>query len=321
MRRRVRRSLAFCALALLASAAAAADAQTPSSVTVNFEPPNGWTQRPMPSRAGAWASWTIDDGGVQHSIVLSITPTNAPALRYGPASVEQMRALPGVTILQAGPTTACGDVPAYGFTYRSDRTAGHPLVIRHLVVDIGSLLGDVSYAHPPDIADRADAVDALSTFCDRRVYAPRAPAGWRSIAFAASGRPGVAAFMAPDGKSSLIALAARAPASKAAEAARPAELAAGATMIRDAQEPCGSGSVRRTTFATGSGADAKINEQVAGYRHGTNYVYVYVRPASATAEPDAERALTAFCEAGATLATPPPDVASPAPATSVTPSR
>ena len=76
-----------------------------------------------------------------------------------------------------GPSTTCGNVPAYTYTYRSDRTPNHPMIIRHVLVDIGPLLGDASYARPPDEPDRADALEALSTLCDAgAVSATPAPA-------------------------------------------------------------------------------------------------------------------------------------------------
>jgi hypothetical protein len=308
--------LAACAL----PSAARADDPTPApsaaphatSTALNFVPPTGWTDVSRPSsRPGIWRDWSIQDGAVTHSIVLSVTRDTARAQAYGDASVAMFRSLPTAKLLESGPATVCGDVPAFAYTYRSDRNPAHPLLIRHVLVDIGPLLGDVSYAHPPDAADRPDALDAMSTFCVREIYAMRAPAGWRrSLLPGLEGKdvPGVEGFTAPSGKSALIALAHADSVRRGAAMLAPAQVRAPTTVVSDAEEQCGTVRVRHAVKrAPGKdGAGPEIMETVAGYRHGATYFYSYVHPEAERADPDAQRALTSFCDPNAALATPLP---------------
>jgi hypothetical protein len=293
--------------ALIAAFPSAGSAQSApgGNVSLNFAPPKDWTDSSrLSDRPGYWKDWAMRDGGAVHSIVLSVTRENLRGVAYGTASVEQMKNTAGVTLLESGPATTCGDVPAFTYTYRSDRTPGHPMIIRHVIVDIGPLLGDVSYAHPPDVADRSDALDALSTMCERQIYAPRAPAGWKSGGIRAAGQFGVDAFTAPAGDATLIALAVPAPISMQAVLMAPKVLRADETLVGGGEETCGATRVRRTRYRTGSGSSAKLTETLSGYRHGVSYLYSYARPESTPPDPEAERALTSFCDAGATLATP-----------------
>jgi len=299
-------------VAALASEASAQPAPS-GNLRLNFAPPKDWTDSTRPSdRPGVWKDWFVRDGGMVHSIVLSVTRESRRAAEYGAASVAFMKSTAGVTLLESGPATSCGDVPAFTYTYRSDRTPGHPMIIRHVLVDVGTLLGDVSYARPPDAADRADARDAISTLCEQQIYAPRAPAGWRAGGISAAGRIGIDAFTAPAGDATVIALAVPAPISMQTKMLAPAVLASGATLVADGEETCGATRVRRTRYRTGSDADAKLTETLSGYRHGVGYVYTYSRPESTPLDPEAERALTSFCDAGATLATPAPSPPPPA---------
>ena len=292
-----------------------------SSIRLNFVAPKGWNEDTRPnSRPGIWKNWVVRENRDLHSMVLSVTRESRTLGPYVEANTGAIRTAPGISNVQSGPATTCGDVAALAYSYRSDRTAGHPLLIKHVVVEIatfpgsGALIGDVSYAHSPDAADRADALDAMSTLCDERIYAMRGPAGWRSGGIRASDRPGVDAFSSPSSDATLIALAVPAPVSTAARQLQPTVLT-GATLISDADETCGSIHVRRARWrSTGPSGAPQVVEQVAGYRHGASYVYVYSRGESVPLDPAAERALTSFCDADATLATPPPRAAaSPAP--------
>lgn len=283
-----------------------------NGVTLNFVAPKGWTDVTRPTdRPGYWKDWTIRDGGAVHSLVLSVTRETRRALPYGDAAIVAYKSLPNVTMREYGPTTSCGDVPAFAYTYRSDRTPGHPMIIRHLLVDIGPLLGDVSYAHAPEIADRADAVDAMSTLCERTIYAMRAPAGWSRSSvpgIRANDTPGVDGFTAPAGTAALIALATSVPVRRATEILEATRLLGPGSVLSDAVEQCGALRVRHAVIrAPGKdGAGPRLLETVAGYRHGASYFYSYVHEESERADPDAQRALTSFCDAGATPATPPP---------------
>ena len=313
-----------CAVVAMPLGSQAQDASGGSALRLNFIAPKGWAETTRRSdRAGLWRSWALNDHGAVHSIVLSVTREESPAAAYGAANAAAIASLPGTSNVKSGEATACGDVSAFQFTYRSDRTAGHPMIIRHLFVDVGPLVGDVSYAHPPDTPERPDAVDAMSTLCEERVYAMHAPAGWRRGGLRASDNPGVDAFVSPSGDQRLIALAVRAPASMGAKALAPTVVTGGATVIADADETCGALHVRHSSWRTGAssaGTAPQVVEQVAGYRHGVSYLYTYTRGESAAADRDAERALTSFCAPDATLATPPP-AAQPAPAASTTPAR
>lgn len=314
---------AFAALPLGSRAQSAADT---SDLRLNFVPPKGWTDSTRPSnRAGLWKSWVIVDRGTVHSLVLSVTRENSPAAAFGASNAAGIAAIPGTSNVSSGPTSVCGDVPAFQVTYRSDRTAGHPMIIKHYFVDIGPLIGDVSYAHPPDTAERADALDAMSTLCEERIYAMHAPAGWRGGAMRSSDHPGVDGFMSPAGDQALIALAVSAGVSMATKALAPTVVTGGATIVSDAEEMCGTTHVRRARWRTNGpssgGAPAngpQLVEQVAGYRHGVSYLYTYSRAENLPADPEAERALTSFCAPDATLATPPPN-AQPTAAPTMTP--
>ncbi len=294
-----RRRIAALALAAFAAAlpsVAGAQAAPPGNLRLNFAPPKGWTDSTRPNdRPGIWKDWVLRDGGTTHSIVLSVTRENAPAAVYGAASVNFMKGVPGVTLLESGAATACGDVPAYTYVYRSDRTPGHPMIIRHLLVDVGSLLGDVSYARPPDAADRADARDAMSTLCEQQIYTPRAPAGWKSGGMYSPDNPGIGAFTSPAGDATLIALAVAMPVRLAQAMLGPTSLKSGATLIADAEETCGTTRVRHARWRATSDKGAQLVETVAGYRHGTSYMYTYTRPESTPVDPEAERTLTSFC--------------------------
>jgi hypothetical protein len=181
-----------------------------------------------------------------------------------------------------------------------------------VIVDVASLIADASYARPPDAADRTDARDALTTLCERQLYAPRAPAAWRFSRLTSFTKNPMDVFTAPAGGASLIAFAF--PAAAGPPKTLPvAQLGPGATVIADGEETCGTTPVRRTRYRNGSGADAKLSEVVSGYRHGIRYVYTYTRPESTPFDPAAELALTSFCDAGATLATPPPAPPQPKP--------
>ncbi len=148
-----------------------------NGVTLNFVVPKGWSVVTRPTeRPGYWKDWTIRDGGAVHSLVLSVTRETRRALTYGEAAIVAYKSLPNVKMLDYGPTTTCGDVPAFGYTYRSDRTPGHPLIIRHVLVDIGPGLGDVSYAHAPGVPDRPDALATLNSLCEKRIDATPVPA-------------------------------------------------------------------------------------------------------------------------------------------------
>jgi hypothetical protein len=288
------------------------------TTSLNFVPPKGWTDSTRPTdRAGFWKDWAIQDGGVTHSFVLSVTRESRRALPYGDASVVMFKTLPNVTVLSSGPTTACGDVPAFEYAYRSDRTPGHPLIIRHLLVDIGPLLGDVSYAHPPDIADRADALDAMTTLCEKQIYAMRAPSGWRRNdipGVKANDARGVDGFSSPTGNGVLLALAVSNSVRAGAAILALSHAEPPAAVVSDAEEQCGSVRVRHAVVrAPGpNGAGPRILETVSGYRHGATYVYSYVHPEAERADPDAQRALTSFCDANAALATPAPAAPPPA---------
>ncbi|HTD35961.1 MAG TPA: hypothetical protein VK669_00495 [Candidatus Limnocylindrales bacterium] len=317
-------AFAFAALPLGSRAQSASDA---GDLRLNFVPPKGWTDSTRPSeRPGLWKSWVIVDRGTVHSLVLSVTREKTPAAAFGASNAAGIAAIPGTSNVSSGPTSVCGDVPAFQVTYRSDRTAGHPMIIKHYFVDVGPLVGDISYAHPPETAERADALDAMSTLCEQRVYAMHAPAGWRGGGIRSSDHPGVDAFTSPAGDQTLLALAVSAGISMAAKALAPTVVTGGgASIISDAEETCGTIHVRharwRTNAPTSAGTPANVPqlvEQIAGYRHGVSYLYTYTRPENATADPEAQRALTSFCAPGATLATPPPQ-AQPTAAPSMTP--
>jgi hypothetical protein len=318
---RRKRTVAFLALAAAVVALPArsfADEPTVTrpasgSLALNFAAPKGWTDETRPSnRPGLWRDWAFrDGGGVVHSIVLSLTRESQPAAAYGPAAVAYFKTAANVSLIDSGPTTTCGDVPAFRYSYRSERTPGHPLVIVHVLVDIAGLLGDVSYAHPPDVADRADALDALSTMCDQKIYAMRAPAGWQRGGVTAKNAPGVDGFTTPGSRAALIALAVPAPVPSHVEHPAPTTVNPPATLVSDVEEPCGALHVRHAVFRSEgpNGAGTMIAEDVAGYRHGVSYLYSYVRPAAERADPEAQRALTSFCDPNATLATPVPTAA------------
>lgn len=318
LRRSFALALALVACYVLAPVAAPADEPAAptappraGTLSLNFVPPKGWTDVTRPNdRPGLWKDWTIQDGAVVHSFVLSVTRESRRALKYGDAAVAMFKTFPNVTVLDSGPATACGDVPAFAYTYRSDRTPGHPLVIRHLLVDIGTALGDVSYAHPPGIPDRTDALDAMTTLCERQIFAMRAPPGWRrgAVPGVASDSPGVDGFTAPAGTGALIALAVGDSVRHGAAMLGPTQTSPPAAVISDAEERCGTVRVRHALVRTPGkdGAGAQILETVSGYRHGATYVYSYVHPEAEPADPGAQRALTSFCDANATLATPPP---------------
>ena len=277
------------------------------NLRLNFSPPKDWTDSTRPNdRPGVWKDWVVRDGGAVHSIVLSVTRESRPAAEYGPANVEAMKSIPGVTLLESGPATTCGDVPAFTYTYRSDRTPGHPMIIRHVLVDVGSLLGDVSYAHPPDVADRSDAVDALSTFCDQQIYAIHAPAGWKSIGMSSPGNPGVGGFTSPSGDATVIGIAVAVPARIGAMFLTPNQTKDGMTLLSEGDETCGAQRVHRTRWRQSAEKGPQLVEMVAGYHHGASYLYSYTHPESAPADTEAQRALTSFCDTGATLATPAP---------------
>lgn len=293
-----------------------ADAQAPAAsaattTSVNFVPPKGWSDTSRPNgRPGLWKDWSIQDGADVHSIVLSVTRETRRAAAYGDDAVAAFKQLSFVKMLDSGPTTVCGDVPAFGYTYRSDRNAAHPLIIRHLLVDIGPALGDVSYAHAPGVADRADALDAMSTLCDKQIYAMQAPAGWRrrDIPGLSPKDPrGIDGFTAPSGGGVLLALAVS-NSVRAGTAVPPPTNDAASEVVSDAQEQCGTVRVHHTVLRTPgvNGLGPKILETVSGYRHGVSYVYSYVRPEAEPADAGAQHALSSFCDATATLATPPP---------------
>ncbi|MBV8579853.1 MAG: hypothetical protein JOZ86_04385 [Candidatus Eremiobacteraeota bacterium] len=310
---RFRFAAAF-ALALMVVVPAAAhaddDSGSPTTMTLNFVPPKGWTDDTRPNnRPGLWRDWVIRDGATVHSIVLSVTREKLTAIPLGEAAVAFFKLDSAVSQVTGGPATVCGDVPAFRYQYRSDRTAGHPLVIVHVLVDVGTFLGDVSYAWPAGGAPRADALDALTTMCEQRIYAMRAPAGWRGSDVLASGpHIGVQSFVAPTGHGALVALAVSEPASDAAKMLAPAVANAGGTVLSDGEETCGAIRVRHTRMRVlGKDTDGPgIIEEVAGYRHGASYVYTYVRPEAEAADPLAQRALTSFCATDAVLATPAP---------------
>jgi hypothetical protein len=308
--------LAACALPSAARAddptPAPSAAPQPRSGALNFVPPKGWTDTTRANgRPGVWRDWAIQDGSVTHSIVLSVTRESRRAVPSGDASVAMFKSLPNVKLLESGPATVCGDVPAFAYTYRSDRNPAHPLVIRHLLVDVGPMLGDVSYAHPPDVADRTDALDAMSTFCMREIYGMRAPAGWRhSVVPGLAGKdvPGVDGFTAPTGNSALIALAHADAVRLGAAVLAPTQVRAPTAVVSDAEEQCGAVRVRHAVMRTPGkdGAGPEIMETVTGYRHGATYFYSYVHPEAERTDPDAQRALTSFCDPNAALATPMP---------------
>ena len=303
----------LAAIAVALPPLAGAQSAPSGSLRLNFAPPKGWTDTTRPNdRPGVWKDWMVRDGGAVHSIVLSVTRESRPAAEYGPANVEALKGITGVTMMESGPATTCGDVPAFTYTYRSDRTPGHPMIIRHLLVDVGSLLGDVSYARPPDAADRADARDAMNMLCDQQTYAPRAPVAWRYGRITSVAPNALEIFTAPTGGASLMALAIAGPPS-GPRTLPVAQLGPGAAVLSDAEETCGTTLVRRTRYRTGSGAAVKLDEVVSGYRHGMRYVYTYSRPEATPLDPDAELALTSFCDAAATLATPPPAPTQPKP--------
>ncbi len=285
-------------------------ADDPTAMKINFVPPEGWSDLPLPEAqgrtSGYWHDWGYRDGAVLHTLVLSATRAGQPAAAFGAAMVAAFAKTPGRTVLASGPATACGDVPAFTYTYRSDATPAHPLVIRHLLVDLGPLLGDVSYGHPPDVADRPDALDAMGSLCTQTIYAMRAPASWRGGGLRAMARPGVDAFIAPDGRGALIALALPRPPSAAAEALAPYKLTGNATLISDEREQCGAIVVRRARYsAPDRSGTVQLTENVSGYRHGITYNYTYTRAITESSDADAQRALTSFCDGTAALATPP----------------
>jgi hypothetical protein len=296
--------------ALVVAFPPASEAQTPppsGSVTLNFVPPKGWTDESRPNgRPGYWKDWGIRDGANVHSLVLSVTREKLAAAPYRAAAVEYFKTSPNRTILDSGPATTCGDVAAYRYSYRSNVLPDHPMIIVHVLVDMGTLLGDVSYSHAPGVADRADALDAMSTLCDAQIYAMRPPDGWRRGAIMHTDKPGVDGFTAPEGHGALIALAVSSPVTNrelAATVMKPPS-----TVLSDAEEQCGSLRVRHAVSRSpkAKGDAAEILETVAGYRHGASYFYSHVHPEAEPADPQAQRALTSFCDAAATLATPVP---------------
>jgi hypothetical protein len=306
----------LCRLAVLSLAAAlcvapgtagAADAPGPVSVRLNFQPPKDWTEtKRTTERPGLWRDWLFRDGTVVHSIVMSVTREDRPAAAYGEAAAASLKSAAGVSEVTSGPSTTCGDVPAYAYAYRSDRTPGHPLMIRHLLVDVAGLVGDVSYAHPPDVADRTDALDAMSTFCDQQIYAIRPPAGWKSLGMFSPGNAGIGMFTSPDANSTLIGLAVAMPARTGALFLTSNQSKKGSTLISEGDETCGAQRIHRTHWRNASDKGVKLDEMVAAYHHGVSYLYTYTRPESSPADPEALRALTSFCDAGAALATPAP---------------
>ena len=165
-----------------------------------------------------------------------------------------------------------------------------------------------SYAHPPGVADRSDALDAMSTFCMREIYAMRAPAGWRhDVVPGLAGKdiPGVDGFTAPDAETArLIALARcghraagrRRRSRRRKRARRPRSSA----MRKNSAAPCACGTPCYARPAK-TAPDPQIMETVAGYRHGTTYFYSYVHPEAERADPEAQRALTSFCQPDAAL--------------------
>lgn len=299
------------AAALVVALPALSAAQTPppasGGVTLNFVAPKGWTDESRPTgRPGYWKDWGIRDGANVHSLVLSVTREKLTAAPYGAAAVEYFKTAPNRTLLDSGPTTTCGDVAAFRYSYRSNNIPDHPMIIVHVLVDMGGLLGDVSYSHAPGVADRADALDAMSTLCDAQIYAMRAPEGWRRGAIMHPDKSGVDGFTPPSGHGALIALAVSSPVTNHELA--PTVMKPPSTVLSDVEERCGALRVRhavsRSLSAKGDGTE--ILETVAGYRHGATYFYSYVHPETEPADPQAQRALTSFCDAAATLATPVP---------------
>jgi hypothetical protein len=296
----------MCLTVPLAARAADSDPGA-SGVALNFQPPKGWTETHRTTdRPGLWRDWLVRDGAVVHSLVMSVTREDRSAIPYGERAAAAMKSLSGTSQLTSGPATTCGDVPAYTYAYRSDRTAGHPLIIRHLIVDIGPMVGDLSYARPPDAADRTDALDAMSTFCDRQIYAMRPPAAWKSMGMSSPGNPGVGAFTSPSGDATLIALAVALPVSIGTALMAPNQSKKDMTRLSEADDTCGAQRIHRARWRSTSDKGAQLVETVTGYHHGASYLYTYTRPENAPADPEAERALTSFCDAGAALATPAP---------------
>lgn len=305
MHHRRRRVAAAALLVFAAVSAPPASAQSTQlrDVRLNFAPPVGWTAL-AGGRPGVW-NWRLSEGSAVHSIVLTLTRESRPAATYGPESAQARTHEAGVTLLESGPATVCGDVPAYTFAYRSERSPGHPTIVRHVLVDVGSLLGDVSYARPAEAAERADARDALTTMCEQQFYVPRVPASWRG-AHTSVGQSTIDMFSAASGGAKLIARVAPAPAGTPPRALAPAELGAGAAMIDENDETCGTTHVRRAHYRSKSGADTLLIETLSGYRHGGSYIYAYSRPEATPLDPAAERALASFCDESAALATPVP---------------
>jgi hypothetical protein len=300
-------SAAACLLTAPPAARAAEPAPAADAVPLTFQAPKGWTEVTRSSdRPGLWRDWTFHEGGIVHSIVLSVTRQDRLAAPSAEATAAALRSVAGVSQVTSGPVTTCGDVPAHAYAYRSDRTPDHPLIIQHLLVDVGSFVGDVSYAHPPGVADRADALDALTTLCDQQIYALRAPATWKSVGMYSPGNPGVGMFSSPAGDETLMGIAVAMPARLGAM--KPASKPSGnaSAVPAEADETCGTSIVHRARWRTVSEKGTYLVEAVTGYRHGARYLYTYTRGASLPADPEAERALTSFCESGATLATPAP---------------
>jgi hypothetical protein len=80
----------------------------------------------------------------------------------------------------------------------------------------------------------------------------------------------------------------------------------GGTLLSEGDETCGAVRIHRTHWRNTSDKGVQLDETVAAYHHGVSYLYSYTRPESAPADPEAQRALTSFCDAGAALATPAP---------------
>ncbi len=292
-------AVALLAVPLVARADDPAPGASASRLSLNFQVPKGWADTTRPTdRAGYWREWAIRDGNAVHSLVMSVTRESSRAAAYGAAAAAQLASMPGSSQMTSGATTTCGDVPAFQYTYRTDRTPDHPLIIRHVLVDIGTLVGDLSYARPPDAADRQDALDAISTFCERHIYRAEAPAGWKALMMSV-GEAGLGMFSSPSGDSTVMAMGVPMPV-RAAEAMAGATMVKnGATLISDADEVCGSIHVRHARWRSVNAKGPQVFESVGGYHLGVRYVYTYERPESAPPDPGAEHVLTSFCDQAA----------------------